>query len=53
MRTHRTALAALAILSAGVAQAGNGMPWAKSFEDATASAAKAHKLVMVDFYTDW
>jgi len=29
------------------------IPWAKTFNDALGQAKKAHKPVMVDFYTDW
>lgn len=30
-----------------------GGPWAPNFDAAAASAKASHKLVMVDFYTDW
>ena len=53
MKLNHVAFVALAALSAGSAAAKDGMPWAKSFDDAKTIAAKEHKLVMVDFYTDW
>jgi hypothetical protein len=49
--TTRVAFAA-AILIGGSAYA-QEMPWAKSFDEANKQAATSHKLVMVDFYTDW
>ena len=51
-RATRATFAALTLLLTGAAAA-QEMPWAKSFDDARATAAKEHKLVMVDFYTDW
>ena len=35
------------------AQAAGSIRWGKSFESALAQARRTHKLVMVDFYTDW
>ena len=37
---------------ASVASAGE-IKWAKSLDSALATAKKTHRLVMVDFYTDW
>jgi thiol-disulfide isomerase/thioredoxin len=51
MRTRLIAIAALAAFSAFV-QASD-IAWAKSFEEAQASAKESARLVMVDFYTDW
>ena len=44
---------ALLLLAVSAANAGESIPWVKSFADAQAQAKKTHKFIMVDFYTDW
>ncbi len=41
------------VWTAAAAQAAGTIPWAKSYADAVAQAKRSHKLIMVDFYTDW
>ncbi|MDE2127959.1 MAG: thioredoxin family protein [Armatimonadetes bacterium] len=45
--------ASLAAFAAAPASAANSIPWSSSWDVAIAAARKSHKLVMIDFYTDW
>jgi thioredoxin-related protein len=48
-----TMLIACLLWALGLAHAAERIPWAGSLAGATAEANRTHKLVMVDFYTDW
>lgn len=46
-------VAALFCLSISAASAAEGISWVKSFAEAQRQARMTHKLIMLDFYTDW
>ena len=49
-----TALTAFAFAAiAGAGPASKTIKWQTDFKKAQAAAAKSHKLIMVDFYTEW
>lgn len=39
--------------TASAAHAATEIAWAKSYDSAVAQAKQTHKLILVDFYTDW
>jgi hypothetical protein len=43
----------LFLLTVSAANAAEGIKWVKTFADAQQQAKKTHKLIMVDFYTEW
>ena len=47
------AASAALMLTVSTAHAAEGIKWVKTFADAKAQASKAHKLIMVDFFTEW
>ncbi len=49
---HVVAASAFLACTAGIARASE-IAWAPSYDRAVASAKQSHKLIMVDFYTDW
>lgn len=49
---HFMAAGAVLFCTAGIARAGE-VAWAPSYASAVANAKQTHRLIMVDFYTDW
>lgn len=47
------AAVALLLLTTGMARAAESIKWVKSFAEAQAEAKKTHKLIMLDFFTEW
>ena len=47
------AASGLLMLTVSTAHAAEAIKWVKTFSDAQAQASKTHKLIMVDFYTEW
>jgi thioredoxin-like negative regulator of GroEL len=45
--------AGVCLLWAGGAHAAGTITWVKSYDSAVTQAKQTHKLIMVDFYTDW
>ena len=50
--TPRTLVVPALLVVAAVSGA-QGMPWAKDFNAAKATAEKSKKLIMIDFFTEW
>ena len=56
MRTNlgrSLAASALFALTVSTANAAEGIKWVKTFADAQQQAKSTHKLIMVDFFTEW
>jgi len=49
----KLALLVFAVAAAHAAFASGAIKWGRDYKTAQAAAAKSHKLMMVDMYTDW
>lgn len=50
---HVAAVGVCMVLATGAAQAADTISWAKTYTGAVTQAKQTHKLIMIDFYTDW